>query len=135
MRSALLVALVALAAPWPSAAVLTGAALAKPGKPAACVRDEEGNGVSGLCYPMPRHGFGKPPFPPGEIEAGHTGTVQLYLCIADYGLVTEIRLHCSSGYPALDETAFKWAREIQWIPASQDGIEISFCYIQPSRFA
>lgn len=68
-----------------------------------------------------RRGLSEPLYPPAEIRQGHEGTVVLSLQVLANGRVGEVKIHSSSGYPKLDESAMREAKRWRFVPGTRDG--------------
>jgi protein TonB len=81
-----------------------------------------------------RRGLTEPFYPPAEIRQGHEGTVVLSLHILADGRVGEVKLHSSSGYPKLDESAMREAKRWRFIPGTSDGSPLAMWKQVPITF-
>jgi TonB family protein len=72
--------------------------------------------------------FTKPPYPPTALRARQEGETELMLCVDARGGVTDVRLHRSAGFAALDEAAISHVRG-QQMRAAKDasGQTVEFC--------
>jgi periplasmic protein TonB len=70
----------------------------------------------------PRTGLSEPLYPSQEIRMGHAGTVVLLVEVLPNGRVGEVRLHRSSGFSRLDESAVREARRWRLRPGARDGV-------------
>ena len=72
-----------------------------------------------------RHPLSQPPYPPGEIRAGNTGTADIEVYVLPTGRVGDARIVRSTGFPALDQSAMDEAkRKWRLTPATRDGVPI-----------
>ena len=70
-----------------------------------------------------RHPLSQPPYPPGEIRAGNTGTADIEIYVLPNGRVGDARIVKSTGFPALDQSALDEAkRKWRLTPATRDGV-------------
>jgi protein TonB len=70
-----------------------------------------------------RHPLSQPPYPPGEIRAGNTGTADIEIYVLPNGRVGDARIVKSTGFPALDQSAVDEAkRKWRLTPATRDGV-------------
>lgn len=76
----------------------------------------------------------KPPYPITSRENGEEGRVWLSLCVSEQGLISDLQLAQSSGYPALDRSAMRTVSHWKFIPAKQNGFAIPYCYRLPIVF-
>jgi protein TonB len=99
------------------------------GPPPDVVRPPDLTG-SGVVQPLivgvqvdPRRPLSQPPYPPGEIRAGNTGTADIEIYVLPNGRVGDARIVKSTGFPALDQSALDEARR-KWrlTPATRDGV-------------
>jgi len=73
-----------------------------------------------------RHPLSQPPYPPGEIRAGNTGTADIEIYVLPTGRVGDARIVKSTGFPALDQSAMDEAkRKWRLTPATRDGLPIA----------
>jgi len=72
----------------------------------------------------PAVGLSEPLYPPAEIRQQHTGTVLLSVQVLANGRVGEVRIDQSSGYPRLDASAVREARDWRFKPGTSDGVPI-----------
>jgi protein TonB len=72
----------------------------------------------------PAVGLSEPMYPPAEIRQQHTGTVLLSVQVLANGRVGEVRIDQSSGYPRLDASAVREARDWRFKPGTSDGVPI-----------
>jgi periplasmic protein TonB len=70
----------------------------------------------------PRTGLSEPLYPSQEIRMGHAGAVVLLVEVLPNGRVGEVRLHQSSGFPRLDDSAIREARRWRLRPGARDGV-------------
>jgi protein TonB len=70
----------------------------------------------------PAIGLSEPSYPAGEIRQQHTGTVLLSVLVLANGRVGDVRTDQSSGYPRLDASAVREAREWRFKPGTSDGV-------------
>jgi protein TonB len=68
-----------------------------------------------------RRGLSEPMYPPSEIREQHEGTVLLSVLVLPNGRVGDVRIDRSSGYPKLDESARREARQWRLTPGTRDG--------------
>jgi protein TonB len=91
---------------------------------------QEQTGGSAVVQPLivgvqvdSRHPLSQPPYPPGEIRAGNTGTADIEIYVLPNGRVGDARIVKSTGYPALDQSALDEAkRKWRLTPATRDGV-------------
>jgi protein TonB len=91
---------------------------------------QEQTGGSAVVQPLivgvqvdARHPLSQPPYPPGEIRAGNTGTADIEIYVLPNGRVGDARIVKSTGYPALDQSALDEAkRKWRLTPATRDGV-------------
>ena len=57
----------------------------------------------------------------GLMAQGVEGTTTVWMFVDEEGLVDDVRVHTSSGNPALDEVAMRIARTQRWEPSRRDG--------------
>jgi periplasmic protein TonB len=70
-----------------------------------------------------RFPLSQPPYPPGEIRAGHTGAADIEVYVLPNGRVGDARIVKSTGYEALDRSAVEEAkRKWRLVPATRDGV-------------
>jgi periplasmic protein TonB len=78
---------------------------------------------------------GAPPvYPQAAREAGIEGTVVIWLRISAEGAVLEAKVHKSSGYKILDDTALHWAEKQRFIPAKVGGTPVEAEATKPVKF-
>ena len=65
---------------------------------------------------------------------GHEGTVVLELQILPNGRVGDVRIHQSSGFAKLDESAAREARKWRMKPGTSDGTAMTMWRRVPIRF-
>jgi TonB family protein len=64
-------------------------------------------------------------YPPLLKDAGIGGTANVWFFIDDSGRVDKLQVNRSSGYPALDQAAFRVGRGMEFEPAELDGEPVS----------
>jgi protein TonB len=70
-----------------------------------------------------RHPLSQPPYPPAEVRAGNTGTMDIEIYVLPNGRVGDARIVKSTGFPALDQSAIDEAkRKWRLTPATRDGV-------------
>jgi protein TonB len=70
-----------------------------------------------------RHPLSQPPYPPGEIRAGNTGTADIEIYVLPNGRVGDARIVKSTGFSALDQSALDEAKRTwRLTPATRDGV-------------
>jgi protein TonB len=98
--------------------------------PEVIERQDQTGGGSAVVQPLimgvqldSRHPLSQPPYPPGEIRAGNTGTADIEIYVLPNGRVGDARIVKSTGFPALDQSALDEARH-KWrlTPATRDGV-------------
>lgn len=73
--------------------------------------------------------------PPGiSSRLGEYGTVVLKVTVGVNGMATQVQLVKSSGYPRLDNSALRGARQLKFKPATRDGVPIEYSYELPVRY-
>lgn len=70
--------------------------------------------------PVPRRTI-KPEYPKGARQRNEEGDVTLILHIAETGVVDDVAVDASCGYPELDNAAVAAARKARFTPARKDG--------------
>jgi len=72
--------------------------------------------------PDSRYPLSQPPYPPGDIRDGNTGTAQIEVYVLPNGRVGDARIVKSTGFASLDQSALDEARR-KWrlAPATKDG--------------
>jgi len=65
---------------------------------------------------------------------GWEGTVVLRVIVSADGIVAEVAVHRSSGYPLLDQAAVMAARSKRFVPAKDGGFTTSSVAEMPVRF-
>ena len=63
------------------------------------------------------------------------GTTTVWMFVNEEGLVDDVRVHTSSGNPALDEVAMRVARTQQWEPCRRDGAPTAIWLPLPLTFS
>jgi len=81
-----------------------------------------------------RRGLSEPYYPPADIRQGHEGTVVLSLHILADGRVGEVKLHSSSGFDRLDESAMREAKKWRFVPGTSDGSPLAMWKQVPITF-
>ena len=76
----------------------------------------------------------KPAYPKASRALGEQGRVLLDVYVQVDGTVGDIRLHQSSGFGRLDESAMRAVRQWHFKPARQAGKQIAVWYVQPITF-
>ncbi|HEY4367202.1 MAG TPA: energy transducer TonB [Steroidobacteraceae bacterium] len=82
----------------------------------------------------PTRGLSEPLYPPQEIRLQHTGTVLLAVQILANGRVGEVRIDSSSGYPRLDASAAREAKDWRFRPGTSDGVAVTMWKQVPITF-
>jgi len=77
----------------------------------------------------------RPNYPEAAVRNGLQGKVVLEVTINDKGRVTEIRILTSSRHKILDEEALKFAKTVQFEPATLDGISVTCTVRFPISFS
>ncbi|HEX2494948.1 MAG TPA: energy transducer TonB, partial [Steroidobacter sp.] len=72
----------------------------------------------------PRIGLSEPVYPSQEIRMGHTGTVIVLVQVLPNGRIGEVRIHKSSGYAKLDQSAVREAQRWSMRPGTRDGVPV-----------
>ena len=72
-----------------------------------------------------------PEYPPRSRTFHEQGRVQLDVYILPDGTVGQIKLHTSSGYSRLDNSALDAVRRWHYIPAKRGDVPIPYWYVQP----
>lgn len=70
---------------------------------------------------LPDQPLGQPVYPPFALRSGQEGTVLLSLYVTDEGLIDEVRVTRSSGWPLLDNAAMESVRNWRLQPGEQSG--------------
>ena len=76
----------------------------------------------------------EPPYPRRARMMGWEGTVVLRVIVSADGIVAEVAVHRSSGYPLLDQAAVMAARSKRFVPAKDGGFTTSSVAEMPVRF-
>jgi protein TonB len=76
----------------------------------------------------------KPVYPRASKALGEEGRVMLDVYVQADGTVGDIRLHQSSGFERLDDSALRAVRQWRFKPARQSGKQIAMWYVQPITF-
>jgi protein TonB len=76
----------------------------------------------------------KPVYPRASKALGEEGRVMLDVYVQADGTVGDIRLHQSSGFERLDDSALRAVRQWRFKPARQAGKQIAMWYVQPITF-
>jgi protein TonB len=79
-------------------------------------------------------GNAKPAYPRASRALGEQGKVMLDVYVLADGSVGDIRVHQSSGFERLDDSALRAVRQWRFKPARQSGKQISMWYVQPITF-
>ncbi|HEY8025035.1 MAG TPA: energy transducer TonB [Burkholderiaceae bacterium] len=79
-------------------------------------------------------GNAKPAYPKISRALGEQGCVLLDVYVEMDGTVGEIRLHQSSGFDRLDQSALRAVRQWRFKPARQGGKQVATWYVQPITF-
>lgn len=79
-------------------------------------------------------GNAKPVYPKISRALGEQGRVLLDVYVEMDGTVGEIRLHQSSGFDRLDQSALRAVRQWRFKPARQGGKQVAMWYVQPITF-
>ena len=83
---------------------------------------------------IPAVGLSEPVYPAQEIRQQHTGTVLLSVQVLPNGRVGEVRIDQSSGYPRLDASAAREARQWRFKPGTSDGVAVAMWRQVPITF-
>ena len=103
------------------------------GPPPEIIESEEHTGGRAVVQPLivgvqldSRHPLSQPPYPPGMIRAGNTGTADIEIYVLPTGRVGDARIVKSTGFPELDQSAMDEAKH-KWrlTPATRDGVPIA----------
>lgn len=81
--------------------------------------------------PVPKGDNRPASYPASELRLKHEGTVVLRLQIECDGIVSDVAIHTSSGFPGLDQAALRDARQWSFDPALENGQPVASERIQP----
>lgn len=85
-------------------------------------------------FPRPVANNPHPPYPPGELAAGHGGQVMLRVAINARGTVDDVRIEESSGFRLLDDSASRTVTRWRFSPAQRGGVSVAYEVLVPVRF-
>lgn len=71
----------------------------------------------------------QPEYPRASRKAGHEGTVTLLVTVGADGSAKAVRLHASSGFTRLDESALRAVRAWRFVPAMRGGKPVQSDYL------
>jgi len=87
--------------------------------------DGRGRGAGGLIGPGSDGGNVPPEYPQAARRAGQQGTVIVLASCSATGVVEDVALAQSSGFPLLDEAALEAVRRWTFAPATLDGVAVA----------
>jgi protein TonB len=87
--------------------------------------DGRGRGAGGLIGPGSDSGNVPPEYPQAAQRAGQQGTVIVRASCSATGVVEDVALAQSSGFPLLDEAALEAVRHWTFAPATLDGVAVA----------
>jgi len=67
-------------------------------------------------------------YPPSSKRLSEQGNVVVKSCLDDKAKITEVTVQEASSFPKLDEAALKYARELRYAPATENGKPIAGCF-------
>lgn len=76
----------------------------------------------------------EPPYPALARRMGYQGTVELEVLVSGSGMVEELRIATSSGYPVLDKSALEAVRRWRFEPGTRDAVKQPIWVKIPVRF-